>query len=241
MNKIVEYYHLGTMDYAECWSLQEKLMQSIITIKLSNRNNKFNQPTPNYLISVEHPHVYTLGKNGKESHLLVSEDFLRKINADYYKVNRGGDITYHGYGQLVLYPILDLENFFTDIHKYVRCLEEIIIRTLKEYDIIAERSKGETGVWIDVNTVNPRKICAIGVRSSRWVTMHGLAFNINTNLDYFNYIIPCGISGKKVTSLEKELGQKIDEEKVRLKVLKHFEEVFDCQIIKKEHKDLILT
>lgn len=241
MNKTVNYTHLGTMDYAKCWQLQEKLMQEIIDIKLANRNAEKILPTKNYLLTVEHPHVYTLGKSGKENHLLVDKNFLKKINATYYKVNRGGDITYHGYGQLVVYPILDLENFFTDIHKYVRYLEEIIIRTLKDYGIKGERSKGETGVWIDAdNPAKARKICAIGVRSSRWVTMHGLAFNINTDLKYFDYIIPCGIANKKVTSLHKELGNNINETEVRLKVLHYFEEIFECRIIE-ESKNLIFT
>lgn len=232
-NKEVIYQHLGTREYAECWQYQEKLMKEIIDIKVSNREKEHPVPTSNYLLTVEHPHVYTLGKSGKENHLLVSDDFLKSINATYFKVNRGGDITYHGYGQLVVYPILDLENFFTDIHKYVRYLEEIIIRTLAEYDIKAERSMGETGVWIDVNSPNARKICAIGVRSSRWVTMHGLAFNINVDLNYFNYIVPCGITDKKVTSLNKELGYNVDENEVRMKVLKYFEEVFECNIVEK--------
>lgn len=232
MNKNVLYKHLGTLEYEQCWKYQEQLMQKIIDIKLANRNSLSPLPTPNYLLSVEHPHVYTLGKSGKENHLLVSEDFLKKINASYYRVNRGGDITYHGYGQLVLYPILDLENFFTDIHKYIRFLEEIIIRTLNEYGIKAERSSGETGVWLDTHLPEKaRKICAIGVRSSRWVTMHGLAFNINTDLNYFNYIIPCGIANKKVTSLHLELGHKIDETEVLNKLLKHFESVFECNLV----------
>lgn len=238
MEKQVFYQHLGTMEYAPCWDLQESLMQEIIHIKLKNRSETIPLPTPNYLLTVEHPPVYTLGKSGKEQHLLVSDDFLKKINATFYKVNRGGDITYHGYGQLVMYPILDLENFFTDIHKYVRYLEEVIIRTLKEYDIEAERSKGETGVWIDAkHPQKARKICAIGVRSSRWVTMHGLAFNLNTDLNYFNYIVPCGIANKKVTSLHIELGQSVDEHDVRTKVLKHFETVFECTLIEK-NKDI---
>lgn len=239
-NKKVLYQHLGTKEYSECWNIQEKLMQSIIETKLSNREKIHPEPTQNYLLTVEHPHVYTLGKSGKENHLLVSEEFLKSIQASYFKVNRGGDITYHGFGQLVVYPILDLENFFTDIHKYVRYLEEIIIRTLAEYNIKGERSKGETGVWIDVNTAHARKICAIGVRSSRWVTMHGLAFNINTDLRYFDYIVPCGIADKQVTSMHKELGQKVNEEEVRSKVLKHFQEVFECELITNS-KNLIFT
>ncbi|GIV26300.1 MAG: octanoyltransferase [Bacteroidia bacterium] len=234
MNKKVEYQHFGIMEYSTCWQLQENLMQEIINIKLNNRNTENPVPTPNYLLTVVHPHVYTLGKSGKENHLLVSEDFLKKINATFFKVNRGGDITYHGFGQLVMYPILDLENFFTDIHKYVRYLEEVIIRTLKEYGIEAERSKGETGVWIDTKfPEKARKICAIGVRSSRWVTMHGLAFNLNVDINYFNYIVPCGIADKKVTSLHLELGKKVDEEDVRKKVIKNFEEVFECEVIEK--------
>jgi lipoyl(octanoyl) transferase len=219
-------------------------MQSIIDIKLSNREKEFPEPTKNYLLTVEHPHVYTLGKSGKPSHLLVSEDFLKSINATFYKVNRGGDITYHGFGQLVVYPILDLENFFTDIHRYVRNLEEVIIRVLNDYGIKGERSLGETGVWIDTHDIKKaRKICAIGVRSSRWVTMHGLAFNLNTDLKYFDYIIPCGISDKKVTSLHLELGKKVDENEVLEKVLHYFEEVFECQLTKKssELKNLIFT
>lgn len=241
LNKNVIYRHLGVLEYEKCWNYQENLMQSIIDIKLSNRQATQQTPTPNYLLSVEHPHVYTLGKSGKEKHLLVSEEFLKSIHASYFKVNRGGDITYHGYGQLVLYPILDLENFFTDIHKYVRFLEEIIIRTLNEYGIKGERSQGETGVWIDAHTPHARKICAIGVRSSRWVTMHGLAFNINTNLEYFNYIIPCGINDKKVTSLEKELGFTINETEVRQKVLKHFETVFECHLLTDNSKNLMFA
>jgi len=244
MNKEVLHYHLGTMDYLQCWELQEKLMQSIINVKLSNREKEIPEPTKNYLLTVEHPHVYTLGKSGKPNHLLVSEDFLKSINATFYKVNRGGDITYHGFGQLVVYPILDLENFFTDIHRYVRNLEEVIIRVLNDYGIKGERSSGETGVWLDTHDIKKaRKICAIGVRSSRWVTMHGLAFNLNTDLKYFDYIIPCGISDKKVTSLHLELGKKVDENEVLEKVLHYFEEAFECQLTKKssELKNLIFT
>jgi lipoyl(octanoyl) transferase len=244
MNKKVLHYHLGTIDYLQCWEFQEKLMQSIIDIKLSNREKEIPEPTRNYLLTVEHPHVYTLGKSGKPNHLLVSEEFLKSINATFYKVNRGGDITYHGFGQLVVYPILDLENFFTDIHRYVRNLEEVIIRVLNDYGIKGERSSGETGVWLDTHDIKKaRKICAIGVRSSRWVTMHGLAFNLNTDLKYFDYIIPCGISDKKVTSLHLELGKKVDENEVLEKVLHYFEEVFECQLTKKssELKNLIFT
>lgn len=235
MNRTVFYQHLGTMEYSQCWAIQEKLMQNIIHIKLKNRTQTSPVSTPNYLLIVEHPHVYTLGKSGKENHLLVSELSLKNIGASYFKVNRGGDITYHGYGQLVLYPILDLENFFTDIHKYVRCLEEVVIRTLHEYGLSPERSKGETGVWFDVAyPEKARKICAIGVRSSRWVTMHGLALNVNTDINYFNYIVPCGIPDKKVTSLHLELSKKIDEAEVQQKVLKHFSEVFECVLVENQ-------
>lgn len=235
MNKEVLYQHLGVMEYEACWHYQEHLMQSIIQTKLNNRNYHTHLPTKNYLLTVEHPHVYTLGKSGKETHLLVSDDFLNRIGAKFFKVNRGGDITYHGYGQLVMYPILDLENFFTDIHQYIRYLEEVIIHTLQEYGIKGERSGGETGVWIDAGNIQKaRKICAIGVRSSRWVTMHGLAFNINTDLKYFEYIVPCGIAHKKVTSLHTEIGHYVSEEEVRKKVLTHFQDVFQCQIIEVE-------
>lgn len=237
MNKNVEYKHLGIMEYEPCWQLQESLMNEIIDIKLSNRNKQQSLPTKNYLLTVEHPHVYTLGKSGKENHLLVSEEFLSKINAKYFKVNRGGDITYHGFGQLVMYPVLDLENFFTDIHQYVRYLEEVIIRTLYDFGIKGERSKGETGVWIDAgNPSMARKICAMGVRSSRWVTMHGLAFNVNTNLKYFDYIVPCGIADKKVTSLHTELGIEVDMNLVRNITLKHFKEVFECPLTEEKLK-----
>jgi len=187
-------------------------------------------PTPSYLIFCEHPHVYTLGNSGNKDHLLISEQQLIQKKATYYKINRGGDITYHGPGQIVGYPILDLDNFFTDIHKYLRFLEETVILTLAEYGILAGRSKGETGVWLDAeNPLKARKICALGVRASRWVTMHGFAFNINTDLNYFGNIVPCGIVDKAVTSLEKELGKKINEEEVKQKLKKHFAALFECE------------
>ena len=180
----------------------------------------------------EHPHVYTLGNTGDKEHLLINENQLKEKNATYYKINRGGDITYHGPGQIVGYPILDLDNFFTDIHKYLRFLEEMVIRTLAEYGIATERSKGETGVWLDVgNPLKARKICAMGVRASRWVTMHGFALNVNTDLSYFGNIIPCGISDKAVTSLDKELGHKVDEEELKQKLKKHFSDLFLCEIV----------
>lgn len=218
VNKRVQFIDLGTIDYKEAWDYQTKLFDEVVNLKISNRNVPEDQHkvTPNYLIFCEHPHVYTLGKSGSEDHLLIDSDGLKAKQATYYKINRGGDITYHGPGQLVGYPILDLDNFFTDIHKYLRLLEEGIIETLAEYGIAAGRIDGLTGVWLDHEAqVNPRKICAMGVKSSRWVTMHGFAFNINTDLDYFGNIVPCGIDDKAVTSLEEELGKPVDMDEVK--------------------------
>lgn len=232
MNKKVELIHLGLKDYKETWAYQEQLFQEIVTIKSENRHRELQEPTPNYFIFVEHPHVYTLGKSGDMSNLLLNEQQLEEKGATFYKINRGGDITYHGPGQIVGYPILDLENFFTDIHKYLRLLEESIIRTLAEYGLESERSEGETGVWLGVGTPFARKICALGVRASRWVTMHGFALNVNSNLGYFDNIIPCGIRGKAVASLNVELGvDKVDEKEVQEKILKHFTALFDAQLI----------
>jgi lipoyl(octanoyl) transferase len=222
------------MDYKACWDYQESLFNGIIQQKIANRDLPPEQkvPTKNYLLFVEHPHVYTLGKSGDEKNLLLNENQLSEKEATYYKINRGGDITYHGPGQLVAYPILDLDNFFTDIHKYLRLLEETIILTLKEYGIDSGRSQGETGVWLDAeNPLTARKICAMGVRCSRWVTMHGLAFNVNANLDYFSNIIPCGIQDKAVTSLNKELGRNVDMEEIKEKLKKKFEKLFECEIV----------
>jgi len=227
----VKLIDLGLKDYKETWDYQETLFQDIINLKIDNRRNKANHKTPNYLLFVEHPHVYTLGKNGDSTNLLLSEAQLSKKGASFYKINRGGDITYHGPGQIVGYPILDLDNFFTDIHKYLRFLEEIIIKTLADYGLKAERSDGETGVWLDVGTPFARKICAMGVRSSRWVTMHGFALNVNSNLGYFDHIIPCGIKGKAVTSLEAELNKKVPLEEVKATILKHFKELFNVEIV----------
>ena len=229
MNKIIHLKDLGLRDYKEVWDYQTDLLEEIITVKRKNRKENLSLPTSNYFLFVEHPHVYTLGKSGDLNNLLINEEQLKKRNASYYKINRGGDITYHGPGQIVGYPILDLENFFTDIHKYLRFLEEVIIKTLAEYGIKAERSKGETGVWIDVGTPFARKICAMGIRSSRWVTMHGFALNVNTNLGYFDHIIPCGIRGKSVTSLEVELGKKIEPNQVKEKILYHFKDLFKVE------------
>lgn len=227
----VNLQNLGLKDYKETWDYQEKLLQEIISLKIDNRRNNANHKTPNYFLFVEHPHVYTLGKSGDMSNLLLNESQLREKGATFYKINRGGDITYHGPGQIVGYPILDLDNFFTDIHKYLRFLEEVIIKTLAEYGLKAERSKGETGVWLDVGTPFARKICALGVRSSRWVTMHGFALNVNSNLGYFDNIIPCGIKGKSVTSLEAELNKTVPLEEVKDKILKHFKELFEVEFV----------
>ena len=227
MNKQIIVKDLGHKDYKETWDYQESLFEEIVELKRKNRAENTDLPTPNYFLFVEHPHVYTLGKSGHIENLLIDEAALAKKGASFYKINRGGDITYHGPGQIVGYPIIDLENFFTDIHKYLRSLEEVIIRTLADYGIKGERSEGETGVWLDVGTPFARKICAMGVRASRWVTMHGFALNINTDLGYFDNIIPCGIRGKAVTSLNVELSkEKVDTEEVKRYILKHFEEIF---------------
>jgi len=227
VNKKVKVRDLGLRDYKDTWDYQTSLLDSIVAIKRKNREEEKEALTPNYLLFVEHPHVYTLGKSGNLEHLLINNMELKEKGATYYKINRGGDITYHGPGQLVGYPILDLENFFTDIHQYLRFLEEVIIRTLAEYGITAGRSEGETGVWIDVNTPFARKICAMGIRSSRWVTMHGFALNVTTDLGFFDHIIPCGIQGKSVTSLALELGKKIALDEVKEKILLHFKEFFE--------------
>jgi lipoyl(octanoyl) transferase len=230
MNKVVEIQELGWQDYPVAWDYQEQLFQKIVAIKLANRWADIPVITPNYLLWVTHPHVYTMGKSGSMDNLLLSETQLAEKGATFYKINRGGDITYHGPGQVVAYPILDLENFFTDIHKYLRYLEEAIILTLHEYGLEATRSEGETGVWLGVGTPFARKICAMGVRASRWVTMHGLALNVNVNLGYFDHIIPCGIKGKAVTSLQVELGvQQVDESEVKQKIAKHFQALFACE------------
>lgn len=230
----VKFIDLGLIDYKEAWDYQENLFIRIVKTKIENRSVAPDSilPTPNYLLFCEHPHVYTLGNTGNKEHLLINETQLKEKNATYYKINRGGDITYHGPGQIVGYPILDLDNFFTDIHKYLRFLEEMVIRTLAEYNINAGRSKGETGVWLDAeDPLKARKICAMGVRASRWVTMHGFALNVNIDLGYFENIIPCGIVDKAVTSLDKELGHKVDEEELKQKLKKHFADLFDCEMI----------
>jgi lipoyl(octanoyl) transferase len=230
-NKSVLVQDLGTMDYAQAWDYQEELFKAIVQTKIDHRRNNTSGPTPNHLLLVRHPHVYTLGKSGDPENLLIDEQKLASIGAQFFKINRGGDITYHGPGQIVGYPILDLENFFTDIHKYLRLLEEMIILTLADYGIKSERSPGETGVWLDVGTPFARKICAMGVRASRWVTMHGFALNVNTDLGYFDHMIPCGIRGKSVTSMRVELkAAAVDEQEVSQRLLHHFKHLFQAEL-----------
>ena len=211
---------LGLIDYKQAWDLQEELLKEAVDLKISNRKNETDFLPDQHLLFCEHPHVYTLGKSGAQENLLLDEAHLQAIDAQFYKINRGGDITYHGPGQLVMYPILDLEQFFTDIHKYLRFLEEAVIMTLNEYDVHADRFDGLTGVWIEPNTPNARKICAMGVKCSRWITMHGIGFNINSDLNYFQHIVPCGIDDKAVTSLEKELGRKVPMDEIKQKLNK---------------------
>lgn len=228
-NKNIQFSDLGTRDYKDTWNYQEELFKGIVDTKIQNRRQETEIVTSNYFLYVSHPHVYTLGKSGDFANLLLSEQQLEAKGAVFYKINRGGDITYHGPGQIVGYPILDLENFFTDIHKYLRFLEEAVILTLKEYGIESGRSEGETGVWLGVGTPFARKICAMGVRASRWVTMHGFALNANVDLGYFDNIIPCGIKGKAVTSMHVELGKVVDEGEVKNKIRSHFSTLFEAE------------
>lgn len=227
-NKNVQFVDLQLTPYQEAWDLQEQLMAHTASVKLANRNRAADalKQTDNYLLFCEHPHVYTLGKSGDASHLLMQESFLHTIGATFYKINRGGDITYHGPGQLVGYPIFDLENFFTDIHLYLRMLEEAIIRTCSEYGLHAGRVEGLTGVWINPDSEDTRKICAFGVKASRWISMHGFAFNVQPDLSYFGHIVPCGIATKGVTSLSQELGREVPLDEVKLKVLAHLQDLF---------------
>ena len=220
----VKYHALGVVDYKEAWDYQERLFQDIITQKQQGITNALS-----HLITCEHPHVFTLGKSGKENHLLADDTQLSSIDAKFYKINRGGDITYHGPGQLVVYPIFDLDQFFTDIHKYLRFLEEAVIKTIEGHGLIGHRIEGLTGVWINLN--NPRKIAAYGVKSSRWVTMHGIGFNINTDLSYFDQIVPCGISDKQVTSMKKELGYELDMKLVTAELVNHLKDLFEFELI----------
>lgn len=225
---VVAFEDLELIDYKKAWDYQTSLFKPIIDQKIYNRKNPDSTTkTKNHLLFCEHPHVYTLGTSGSKENLLVSEAILKKLNATYYKINRGGDITYHGPGQLVAYPIFDLDYFFTDIHKYLRFLEESVILTLKEYGLVGDRIDGLTGVWIDVKSNNPRKICALGVKSSRWVTMHGIGFNVNTDLSYFDAIVPCGIKDKNVTSLQNEIGELVDFENLKKKLKINLSNVFD--------------
>lgn len=232
-NKKVQFQDLGLKDYKVSWDYQEQIFKSVIQTKVENRKREKEGQTPiqttNHLLFVEHPHVYTLGKSGDIENLLASKDFLEEIQATFYKINRGGDITYHGPGQVVGYPILDLDNFFTDIHQYLRFLEEIIINVLTDYGLKGERSDGETGVWLDVGKPYARKICAMGVRASRWVTMHGFALNVNTDMRYFEYIIPCGIKDKQVTSLQRELQREIPLQEVKTKIMHEFAKQFEVE------------
>lgn len=231
MNKKVKFTDWGLVDYQQAWDRQEQVFTETLKIKGENRTNNTSIETPNHLIFTEHPHVYTLGKSGHLEYLLLDEEGLKEKEATFYKINRGGDITYHGPGQIVGYPILDLDNFFTDIHLYLRTLEEAVILTLADYGIVAGRFEGYTGVWLDADNANARKICAMGVRASRWVTMHGFAFNVNTDLDYFGNIIPCGIDDKAVASMEQELGYKVDMEEVKQILKKHIAVLFNMELI----------
>ena len=230
-NKNVKVENWGKQKYTLAWNKQEKLLQSIIEIKKHNRSSQKKIITPNYLIYLEHHKVYTIGKSGDQHNLLIGKSILSQKGVDFIKSNRGGDITFHGPGQLVVYPVLDLDNFFTDIHKYLRKLESVIIQTLDDFGIKGERCEGETGVWIDMGKPSVRKICAMGIRASRWVTMHGFALNINTELGYFDNIIPCGIPGKGVTSIQKEIGTQITSRKVMSKIKFHFEKIFEAKLI----------
>lgn len=225
-NKSIQIIELGKKGYKDSLKIQEKFFNKTIELKRANRKRENLFQTNNYLIWVEHNPVITLGKSGKNDHLLLDEKQLKEKKVEYFHTNRGGDITFHGPGQIVAYPILDLDNFFTDIHKYLRFLEEAVILTLQEYNLNAGRSQGETGVWLGTDTPFARKICALGVKASRWVTMHGFALNVNTDLNYFDYIVPCGIQGKAVTSLQNELGRKISFEEVKEKLKIHLSNLF---------------
>lgn len=231
MNKRVTFQDWGRVDYQDAWDRQETLFAEVIAQKSANRVNGTTAPTANYLVFTEHPHVYTLGKSGKPENLLLDENGLVQKHAAFYKINRGGDITYHGPGQIVGYPILDLDNFFTDIHLYLRTLEEAVIRTLADYGIAAGRYPGYTGVWLDADNDRARKICALGVRASRWVTMHGFAFNVNADLAYFDHIVPCGIDDKDVTSMQRELGAPQDMDAVKNLLKGHIAKLFEMELI----------
>ena len=233
MNNNIEVYELGLMDYEKVLKIQTELFNKIIDQKLKNRREKTKNKTDNYLLFVEHPNVYTLGKSGDINNLLLSKEDLTKKDIQFFNTNRGGDITCHGPGQIVCYPILDLDNFFSDIHKYLRFLEEVVIKTLMEFNIKGERSLKETGVWINPKHNDARKICALGVKASRWVTMHGFALNVNNDLSYFDNIIPCGINNKSVTSVSKELRKSIDKYEIINSLKKNFSNVFSASLIER--------
>ncbi len=232
-NKEVQFVDLKLIEYKQAWDLQESLLNRIAAVKLANRgiSEDSKEITENFLLFCQHPHVYTLGKSGDESHLLLQEPFLSTIGATYFKTNRGGDITYHGPGQLVGYPILDLENFYTDIHLYLRMLEEAIIKTCESYGLVAGRIDGLTGVWINPTQEDARKICAMGVKASRWISMHGFALNVNTDLSYFSHIVPCGIATRGVTSLQQELGKEMDIQAVSDVVKSHLVDLFKMELV----------
>ena len=231
MNKNIIIYDLGVLDYNTALNFQEKKLQEIIDIKRTNRNKGSTIETPNYFLFVEHPPVITLGKSGQEKNLLLTKEELERKKIQYFNTNRGGDITFHGYGQIVGYPVIDLENFYTDINRYLRTLEEIVISTLNFYKISSQRSSGETGVWLEPNSPNSRKICAIGVKTSRWVTMHGFALNVDTDLRYYDYIIPCGIRGKGITSINKEVKKIVSINEVKEKLLENLKKTFHANLI----------
>ena len=231
MNKNINVYDLGVLDYKTALNFQEKKLQEIIDIKRTNRNEGSSIETPNYFLFVEHPPVITLGKSGQEKNLLLTKEELERKKIQYFNTNRGGDITFHGYGQIVGYPVIDLENFYTDINRYLRTLEEIVISTLNFYKISSQRSSGETGVWLEPNSPNSRKICAIGVKTSRWVTMHGFALNVDTDLRYYDYIIPCGIRGKGITSINKEVKKIVSINEVKEKLLENLKKTFHANLI----------
>lgn len=231
MNRDIVLHDLGLLDYQQAVDYQTKIFNKIIDQKLKNRKSVNKEITQNHLIFVEHPNVYTLGKSGDINNLLLSKEDLEKKEIQFFNTNRGGDITCHGPGQIVCYPILDLDNFFSDIHKYLRYLEEVVIQTLNEFGIKSERSLDETGVWIEPKQISARKICAMGVKASRWVTMHGFALNVNNDLSYFKNIIPCGISNKSVTSITNEIANQVDKSDVKEKIIKNFENIFSAKLI----------
>ena len=231
--EVVKFQDLPNISYQKAWDYQEELLREMVARKRRNRDlaEEEQEKQLHHLLFCEHPHVYTLGKSGSVDHLLLNEEQLAEAGIEFFKINRGGDITYHGTGQITGYPILDLDHFFRDVRKYVRYMEEVVIRTLAEYGVEGDRIDGESGVWLDVGTVKARKICAVGVRLSRWVTMHGFAFNVNTDLSYFKNIVPCGITDKGVTSLQQELGRELDLSEIKERVKYHYKELFGFEYL----------